>query len=52
MQIDEATTFLMKDYTRNIDIFDSILSLTNIIGDYFSEGLTNYFILTQQQQAT
>jgi hypothetical protein len=42
MQIDEATTFLTKDYTRNIDIFDRILALTNIIGDYFSEGLTNY----------
>ena len=52
MQIEESTTFLTKDYTRNIDIFDRILSLTNIIGDYFSEGLTNYFILGQQQQAT
>ena len=52
MQIDEATTFLTKDYTRNIDIFDSILALTNIIGDYFSEGLTNYFNLKPQQQAT
>ena len=52
MQIDEATTFLTKDYTKNIDIFDSILSLTNIIGDYFSEGLTNYSTLTQQHQAT
>ncbi len=52
MQIDEATTFLTKDYTRNIDIFDRILALTNIIGDYFSEGLTNYFILSQQQQTT
>ena len=52
MQIDEATTFLAKDYTRNIAIFDSILSLTNIIGDYFSGGLTNYFNLKSQQQAT
>lgn len=52
MQIGEATTFLTKDYTRNINIFDNILSLTNIIGDYFSEGLTNYFMLTQQMQAT
>jgi hypothetical protein len=51
MQIEEATTFLTKDFTRNIAIFDSMLSLTNIIGDYFSEGLTNYFTLTQQHQA-
>lgn len=48
MQIDESTTFLTEDYIRNIDIFDSLLSLTNIIGDYFSEGLTNYFALIQQ----
>jgi hypothetical protein len=52
LQIQEATTFLTKDYTLNNDIFDRILSFTNIIGDYFSEGLTNYFILRQQQQAT
>lgn len=52
LQIQEATTFLTKDYTSNNDIFDRILSFTNIIGDYFSEGLTNYFILKQQQQKT
>jgi hypothetical protein len=52
LQLQEATTFLTKDYTRNIDIFDRIISLTSIIGDYFSEGLTNYFILKQQQQAS
>jgi ribosomal protein S10 len=48
MQIDEATTFLMEDYPRNIEIFDSTLSLTNIIGDYFSEGLTSVFLQMQQ----
>jgi hypothetical protein len=51
MQLEEATTFLTKEYSKNIDIFDSNLSLTNIIGDYFSEGLTNYFLLKQEQQA-
>ncbi len=51
-QIWEATTFLAKDYTGNIDIFDSMLSKTNIIGDYFSEGITNYFIFRQQLQAS
>lgn len=50
LQIQESTTFLLKDYSRNNDVFDRILSLTNIIGDYFSEGLTNYFLLRQQQQ--
>lgn len=48
LQIEEATTFLTKDYTVNNDIFDRILSLTNIIGDYFSEGLTNYFTPREQ----
>jgi hypothetical protein len=50
LQIDESTTFLTKDYTRNNDIFDRILSFTNIMGDYFSEGITNYFALKQLQQ--
>lgn len=49
MQIEEATTFLTKDYERNIQIFDRILALTTIIGDYFSEGLTLYFLLTRTQ---
>jgi hypothetical protein len=52
MEIDESTTFLTEDYTKNIDIFDKILSLTNIIGDNFSGGLTNYFVLNQQQRVT
>jgi len=50
LQIQESTTFLTKDYSANNDIFDRILSFTNLIGDYFSEGLTNYFLLRQQQQ--
>lgn len=44
LQIQEATTFLTNDYTTNINIFDRILALTTIIGDYFSEGLTYYFL--------
>lgn len=48
MQIDEGTTFLTGEYARNIDIFDRILSLTTIIGDYFSEGMADYFSLMQR----
>jgi hypothetical protein len=51
-QINEATTFLIQEHSINIDIFDRIISLSNIIGDYFAEGLTNYFFLTQQPQET
>lgn len=50
LKIQESTTFLAKDFSANNDIFDRILSFTNLIGDYFSEGLTNYFLLRQQQQ--
>lgn len=50
LQIQEATTYLTGDFTLNNDIFDRILSFTNIIGDYFSEGLTNYFALSQQHR--
>lgn len=45
MQIEEATTFLTRDYNQNVEIFDRILSLTTIMGDYFSEGLTFFFML-------
>ncbi len=45
MQIEEATTFLTRDFDRNIEIFDRILSLTTIMGDYFSEGLMFFFML-------
>ncbi len=50
MQIEESSTFLIEDYSKNIDIFDSLLSLTNIIGDYFSQGMTDYFTLILQPE--
>ena len=49
LQIQEAQTFLTKDYTTNINLYDQVLALTMIIGDYFSEGLTNYFLLQLQR---
>ncbi|MDD2218412.1 MAG: hypothetical protein PHX63_08305 [Eubacteriales bacterium] len=48
LQIEESTTFSTGDYMTNINIFDRLISLTNIIGDYFSQGLTDYLALTQQ----
>lgn len=50
MQIEQATTLLTQDYDRNVDVFDRTLALTNIIGDYFSQGLTYYFSLNLPQQ--
>lgn len=44
MNIQEATVLLAGMYKDGIDIFERKLSLTNIMGDYFSEGLTNYYM--------
>lgn len=47
MHIEQATTFLTQEYEQNAAVFDRILALTNIIGDYFSQGLIYYFVLGQ-----
>lgn len=49
LTIEESTTFLNKEYTRNIDVFDRILNLTAVMGDYFSKGLINYLTYTGRQ---
>jgi hypothetical protein len=40
--INESTTFLMGDNTRNLDIFSSLLDEAEAIGDYITPGLVNY----------
>lgn len=40
--LDFSTTLLAKEYKTNIDVFDRLLSMSSVIGDYFSEGLINY----------
>ncbi|QHI73603.1 hypothetical protein [Aminipila terrae] len=42
LTIDQSATFLNKEYTKNIEIYDRILNLTNKMGDYYSQGLINY----------
>ncbi|MEL7654735.1 MAG: hypothetical protein AAGU75_02375 [Bacillota bacterium] len=49
MTIDESTTFLTKDYRRNIEIFDRILSHTSAMGDYLAQGITNYLQYSSRQ---
>ncbi len=49
MNIDQATALLTMDYNKFINIYDRILALTTIIGDYFSEGL-NYLLAPQSPQ--
>jgi ABC-type transport system substrate-binding protein len=45
MNIQEATALLSGMYKEGINIFEQKLSLTNIMGDYFSEGLTYYYMV-------
>lgn len=45
--MDFATSLLSKDFQKNIDIFDRLLSMSSVIGDYFSEGIFNYLSYTE-----
>jgi hypothetical protein len=40
--IDESTTFLTQDYTRNIDIFSRLLDQSENTGNYLTQGLFQY----------
>lgn len=48
--IDESTTFLTGAYERNIDIFDRLLTDTENIGDYFSQGIFYYLGLQKSNE--
>lgn len=49
MNLEQSTAMLSKDYARDIEIFDRILSLTTVMGDYFSEGLINYLTYSREK---
>jgi len=49
LTIDESTSFLTKDYNRNISTFDRILSLSTKMGDYYSDGLYKYITYSNGQ---
>lgn len=40
--IDEASSFLTRDYSRNLDIYSALLDQAESISDYISEGLIDY----------
>jgi hypothetical protein len=42
--INESTTFLTGDNTRNLDIFSTILDEAEAIGDYITPGLVSYIL--------
>lgn len=52
LMIDESTTFLTKDYVRNVEIFDRLIKHTYQIGDYLSRGLLNYLTYSGRPQTT
>ena len=42
MSINEINTFANKSYLSNTDLYSSLLSYTDRMGDYFAEGLLKY----------
>lgn len=42
LTLDELNTFLTGDYTRNLDIFNTLLELAESTSGYFAQGLINY----------
>ena len=43
--IEMAITYMRGEYKGNIDVYSRLLDHTNVIGDYFSQGIMNYLIL-------
>lgn len=39
--LEEITTLLTGEYVKNIDIYDRLLHHSDIIGEYFAQGLFN-----------
>jgi len=40
--LDESTSFLTKDYARNLDIFSTLMDQAESTSAYFAQGLTKY----------
>ena len=43
MTINEINAFANKDYQSSIDLFSSLLSYSDKMGDYFANGILEYF---------
>lgn len=46
--IEQSTTYLTGDYSRNLDIFRTLLNTTESAGDYFARSIFDYLISQQQ----
>lgn len=49
--IDESTTFLAKDYARNLDIFSTLLDQADSTSDYYARGLFQYILSSEGREA-
>ncbi|MEL7654931.1 MAG: hypothetical protein AAGU75_03370 [Bacillota bacterium] len=47
--VQQLETYLSKDYTRYVDMFERLLSHTTRMGDYYSDGLYKYLTYSAQQ---
>ncbi|QAT41976.1 hypothetical protein [Aminipila luticellarii] len=45
--ISQSTTFQNGQFRQNVEVFDSILNLTSLIGDYYSTGLLQYLTFSR-----
>ncbi|MBN7773458.1 hypothetical protein [Clostridium aminobutyricum] len=43
--IEDSTRVLNKEYAQSIEVFDRLLNLTSIMGDYYSKGIRDYLTL-------
>lgn len=46
LMIEDSTRFLNKDYTETVEVFDRLLNLTSVMGDYYSKGIRDYLTLS------
>lgn len=49
--INESSSLLAGDYTRNLDIFRSLLDLAENASGYFAQGLVQYLFSNQQKKS-
>lgn len=49
--VDESSSLLAGDYSRNMDIFSSLLDLAENASSYFAQGLVQHILSNRQKQA-
>lgn len=47
MNLQEAIALMSGDYERDIDIYDRLISHTELIGEYMADGIIRYLVISQ-----